>query len=129
MAQKVMALIECLADHGRFGRSLGPGDELPEVEGISQVLMGAWRELRVHGDNRCAVTGKELCHGIFPDEPGGALSGAFEVGDDPGNERFREAEDQGAAVLQDVAAVGDAAVKRGCLLGGADGKVEFGHGK
>ncbi len=65
-------------------------------------------------------------HGTFAGKPFPALPRAVAIGDHAGDQAFAEPQDEGVAVLQDVAAVGRHAVGGGGFGRGADGKMEFG---
>ena len=127
LAEDAVAVEEGGAGGGGGGWGVGGGDELPEVEGVAEVLVGAGGEGTVEGDDGCAVGGKVDGDGVFTGEPSVALARAIAIGDDAGDEGFAEAEDEGVAVLEDVATVRSVAEADGGFGGGADGEGG-GHG-
>jgi hypothetical protein len=62
---------------------------------------------------------------VFSSKPFRALPRPISIRNDASNQRFGETQNQGAAVLQNVAAVGNNAVRGGDFSGSADRKFQF----
>ena len=89
--------------------------------------MRSGRHLWMERDHRSPVQREMAGHRVFTGEPLGALTGSFAIGDDAGHEVGGETDDEGVAILQDLAAVGFETVLPQGLDGGAEGKFEAGR--
>lgn len=116
------------ADLRGIGFGVDAGDELPEIHRVAQVFMGPGWQVWMQRDGWGTLAGQVQGDGIFPGKPLRALAGALRVLHDPRHQAVREAENQSAAVLQDIAPVRRDAVGDGGFRGGSDGEFEGGHG-
>lgn len=116
--------MEGLADVSGVGGGVDGGDELPEIEGVSEVEVRAWREVWVEGDDGRVVGGEVVGDGVFACEPGGALARAVFILHDACDESLGEADDEGVAVLEDDVAVWGDVVLSEDFGDGLDGWVE-----
>ena len=127
-----MAVVEGFTYGGGIGFAGAGMDVLPEIHQVAELLVRAGRDVRMDGDDRCAVFCEEARDRDLALEPFRALPRAVEIGKHAGDERFGKPEHEGIAVLQNFAAIRRDAVGTSRFRGGADGEGEiFGrvHGK
>ena len=111
-------------DFGWEGRSVCGGDELPKVHWVAKVLMGSGWKAGVQGDDGGSALSEVQSDGVFSSKPFGSLTWTSDVLNHTSHERGGQSQDEGAAVLEDVASVGRDAVGDGHFLGSADGEFD-----
>jgi hypothetical protein len=123
----LMALFEREADFTRIRLGIRAGDEFPKIQRVAEMLMRAGWEVGMQRDDGRSVSREMLREGIFTGKPFGALSRAIAILHHAGHESLGEAQNEGAAVLQDVTTVRRDAVGEGGFRGGTDGKGGIWH--
>ena len=124
--EDLVATSQGRADFGGIGLGLDFGDEDPEAHRVAEMLVRPGWHLRMERDDRSPLRREVQGDRVFAGKPLVALPRSLAIGDDPSDEIISESDDEGVAVLKDLAAVrGDTAALQG-LDGGAERKFEAG---
>ena len=118
-----MTTMQRAADESGMRFVLQNGDEAPEVDRIAEVLIRTRRKIGMKRDDRRAISCEVQGDGVLALEPSGALPWAVTIHDDPCHQRLTQPQNEGAAVLENVAAVGCESMFARHLNGGTNGKI------